>query len=143
MTYVKFFIGFVLLVCVLFFILGLKSQKGSAKGLVDGKLAPCPSAPNCASSEDGTQPEKQVAPLDGSMDDAKAAILALGSIITAESEDYVSATFSSSIFKFVDDVELRPTDDGRTHIRSASRVGYSDRGVNKRRVAAIRAKMKT
>jgi len=77
------------------------------------------------------------------MAQAKAALTSLGGTITSESDDYISATFTSSLFKFVDDVELRPGDDGVVHIRSASRVGYSDRGANKKRIAAIRSKMKS
>jgi len=142
MIYLKFLAGAFLLICVMFFLLGLKSQRGIAKGLIDGKLADCPSSPNCACSEVGIQPERATDPLKGSMDDAKTAILALGGVITAESEEYVSATFMSKIFKFVDDVELRPDAEGNVHIRSASRVGYSDRGANQKRVSAIRAKMK-
>ena len=118
MTFVKFFIGLILLVSIMFFLLGLKSQKGSAIGLVDGKLADCPSSPNCACSEEGIQPERSVNPLQGSMADAKDAIRELGGVITSESDEYVSATFMSKIYKFVDDVELRPGSDGQIHIRS-------------------------
>lgn len=141
MTYLKFIIGVVVAVCVLFFLLGLKSQRGIAKGLMSGKLADCPSSPNCACSEADVQPERSVEPLDGSLTQAKAAIISLGGVITAESDEYVSATFMSKIFKFVDDVELRPGPDGKVHIRSASRVGYSDRGANQKRVSAIRERM--
>lgn len=125
----------------MFFFLGMKSQKGSAPGLVDGRLADCPSSPNCASSEDNAPSGKKVDPLPGSMEQAKDAITALGGSITSDSSDYLAATFTSKIFKFVDDVELRPAADGSVHIRSASRVGYSDRGANKNRIAAIRAQM--
>lgn len=141
MKIIKILIVLILLVCVVFFFLGMKSQKGSAIGLVDGQLAPCPSSPNCVSSEAGTVEKKGVAPLEGSMEAAKSAIIALGGKITLESASYLSATFSSSLFRFVDDVELRASGDGKIHIRSASRVGYSDRGENKKRVEAIRAKM--
>lgn len=143
MTFVKILIGLILLGVVMFFFLGMQSKKGSAKGLVDGQLAPCSSAPNCASSEVGTPEAKMVDPLSGTMEDAKAAIVALGGEITSESDEYVSAVFTSQIFRFVDDVELRLADNGKVHIRSASRVGYSDRGVNKKRVSAIRSKMNT
>ncbi len=125
-------------VCVMFFLLGLKSQKGSAPGLKNGRLAPCSSKPNCVSSEEGTQPEKKVKPLGASLEQAKAAVIASGGTITSESDNYISATFMSKIYKFVDDVELRDSGDGNVQIRSGSRVGYSDRGVNRRRVEAIR-----
>jgi len=137
----KILIVLFLLGCVAFFFLGLKSKSGSALGLVDGRLADCPSSPNCASSENDAPEQKKVKPLSGSLEKAKSAITALGGTITADSENYVSATFTSAIFRFVDDVELRPGPEGTVHIRSASRVGYSDRGANKKRIAAIRAQM--
>jgi len=138
MTVSDVLLALVVLVSITFFLLGLKSQKGSAKGVKDGKLAPCSSAPNAVCSEADTQPEKEVATLQTSMAKAKAAVIATGGTITAETDSYVSATYMSRLFKFVDDVELR-ADGDIVHIRSASRVGYSDRGVNRKRVEAIRA----
>lgn len=124
---------------VVFFLLGLKSQKGSAPGLKDGRLSPCPSKPNCVCSEEGTQPEKTAAPFEATLPEAKAAIIATGGTITSETDSYISATYMSKIYKFVDDVELRLASGGKVHVRSASRVGYSDRGANRKRVEAIRA----
>lgn len=141
MKFLKILIVLIILGVVMFFILGLMSQRGQAKGLVDGRLAACPSSPNCASSENDTPDNKKVAPLEGSMSAARDAIVAIGGVITSESDQYISAEFKSKVFGFVDDVELRPGANGTVHIRSASRVGYSDRGVNKQRIAAIRAKM--
>lgn len=119
-------------------IMGLISQKGKAKGLVNGRLADAGSRPNCVCSEPDTQPERAVAPLDATLEQAKQAVIKTGGTITAETDSYVSATYMSRIFKFVDDVELR-ADGAQTHIRSASRIGYSDAGANAKRVAAIRA----
>ena len=136
MKFVFIVIGLIL---ALFFLLGLKSQKGKAKGLIAGHLAPPSPAPNCVSSEVDVQPEKKVAPLNGSLNQIKAAITATGGTITSETESYLSATYMSKIFKFVDDVEIRHEKEDIWHIRSASRVGYSDRGVNRKRVEAIRA----
>lgn len=138
----KFVLGAIGVIVVVFFLLGLKSQKGKAKGLVNGHLAPPSSAPNCVSSEIDVQPEKKVAPLNGSLEAIKAAIIATGGTITSETKSYVSATYMSNIFKFVDDVEIRHDKENIWHIRSASRVGYSDRGVNRKRVEAIRAEIK-
>ncbi|MDQ6965890.1 MAG: DUF1499 domain-containing protein, partial [Mariprofundaceae bacterium] len=54
-------------------------------------------------------------------------------------DDYLHATFTSRLFRFVDDVELhRDAASGVVHIRSASRVGHSDFGVNRKRVEVIR-----
>lgn len=137
----KFFICAALAICVLFFLMGLKSQKGKAKGLTTGHLAEPGSAPNCVSSEIDVQPEKKVAPLNGSLAAIKTAITATGGTITSETDSYLSATYMSKLFKFVDDVEVRHDKDNIWHIRSASRVGYSDRGVNRKRVEAIREKL--
>ena len=135
----KYFLIAIGAIVVTFFLLGLKSQKGKAPGLVDGHLAPPSSAPNCVSSEVDVQPEKKVAPLNGSLDQIKAAIIATGGTITSETDSYLSATYMSKLFKFVDDVEIRHEKEDIWHIRSASRVGFSDRGVNRRRVEEIRA----
>ena len=137
----KFVISVIVLICVLFFLMGLKSQKGKAKGLISGHLAEPGSAPNSVSSEIDVQPEKKVAQLHGTLSGIKMAITATGGTITSETDSYLSATYMSKIFKFVDDVEIRHDKDNIWHIRSASRVGYSDRGVNKKRVEAIRSKL--
>lgn len=136
------FIGILGVVLVLFYILGKKSQSGSAPGLIDGRLAPCSSKPNCVSSEDGTPEGKQVPPFRGiSKSRLKTAIQERGGKITHEDERYLAAKFTSKLYKFVDDLELR-FDGDITHIRSASRVGYSDRGVNRARVNALHSLLK-
>lgn len=124
---------------MLFYLMAKKSQAGSAPGLVDGKLAPLPAKPNCVSSEAGTDEKKRVAPIeDTSLKAMSAAIMDTGGLITDTTQSYLRAEYRTSLYKFVDDVEVRM--DGKTaHIRSASRVGYSDRGVNRKRVEAIRA----
>jgi len=142
MTILKIIVGFILLVCVLFFVLGLKSQKGIAPGLSNGQLVDCGSKPNCVSSEDNAQDSKKIEALKATLAQAKAAIIATGGTITSETDSYVSATYMSKIFKFVDDVEIRDGGNGVVHIRSGSRVGYSDRGANRKRVDAIRAALK-
>lgn len=108
------------------------------KGIINGRLAPMVSKPNCVSSEADTPAKKSVAPFEGvTLAAVKAAIHATGGTIHTARADYLAATYTSKLMKFVDDVEVRM--DGTTaHIRSASRLGYSDRGVNRQRVEAIR-----
>lgn len=118
-------------------ILSLLSQRGKAKGLVDGRLAPLSSKPNCVSSEEGTEDHKMVKALPTDKDGLKAAIEATGGVITAETDDYISSTYTSGLMRFVDDVEFR-RDGDVWHVRSASRVGHSDMGANRKRVSAIR-----
>lgn len=65
--------------------------------------------------------------------------------ITTVQQDYIRAEVSSAIFHFVDDIEFYFTVDPLSekaliHIRSASRIGYSDFGVNRKRVERIRGK---
>lgn len=57
----------------------------------------------------------------------------------ASGKDFIRAEFVSAIFRFVDDVEFYLDDRNKViHVKSASRVGYSDLGVNRRRVENIR-----
>ena len=122
-----------------FFAMGQMSQSGSAPGLVDGRLAPCPSSPNCVSSEEGADPEKSVEVLPADAWDQLPELLrSMGGSVTTSEDDYLAVEFKSATFGFVDDVEFRRGEDA-VHIRSASRVGYSDAGVNAQRVAEIRA----
>jgi uncharacterized protein (DUF1499 family) len=59
--------------------------------------------------------------------------------IVKETEDYLHAECRSALFRFVDDLELqlRPSE-SIIAVRSASRLGYSDLGVNRRRVEGLR-----
>ncbi|MEP7328172.1 MAG: DUF1499 domain-containing protein [Betaproteobacteria bacterium] len=114
-------------------------------GVRDGRLAPCPDKPNCVSSQ-ATDAGHVVAPLAYS-GSAVAAMKALVTIVTATPgatiivarDDYLQATFATSLMGFVDDVEfyIEPTRKV-INVRSASRLGTSDLGVNRKRVEALR-----
>ena len=119
------------------------SQMPTAGQLVHGKLQPCPDSPNCVSSEtnndDNIAPIIYTTPSADAWQNIKICIIELGGEIVVEKPFYLWATFSSKVFRFVDDVELRlETAQNTIHIRSASRVGYSDFGVNNKRVEEIR-----
>lgn len=132
-------------VIVLFFILGVLSKSGKATGLVDGRLANCPDKPNCVCSEQqedtGHYVEALMIPDDKAADTLpvlKNVILEMGGTIEAESDHYLAATFSSAIFGFVDDLEIRIDSIQKViHIRSASRVGHGDMGVNRKRAVLL------
>lgn len=127
-----------LIIPVAMILLSLLSRRGHAIGLVDDRLAPLPSKPNCVSSESGTPAAKQVEPLQTDKAGLLAAIAATGGEIVSDQNDYIATTYTSGLMRFVDDVEFRR--DGTVwHVRSASRVGHSDMGANRKRVAAIRA----
>ena len=119
-------------------VLALISQRGRARGLVNGRLAPVGPKPNVVSSEPDTPPDVQVAPLRATLAEAKAAVERMGGTVIEETDEYVAATFQSRFFRFIDDVELRDAGDGVVHVRSSSRVGHSDMGVNRKRVEALR-----
>ena len=60
-------------------------------------------------------------------------------ILVKNEADYIQAEFRSLMFGFVDDVEFYfPPDEKIIHVRSASRTGYYDFGVNRRRVERLR-----
>jgi len=125
--------------------LGHSSESGQPPGLVSGALAPCPDKPNCVSSEAGEDAAHQIAPLDYSGTDTGEAwakiqqvIEELGGEVRTADDAYLAATFTSSLFRFIDDVECRlDASQNQIQIRSASRVGYSDLGVNRKRVEEI------
>ncbi|WP_299262699.1 DUF1499 domain-containing protein [uncultured Psychrosphaera sp.] len=137
-------VSLIVIVVVMFLVLGQMSKTGGALGLQDGKLAKCSSKPNCASSEYIEDVEHFVAGLDIAMPHSipkiESVITEMGGVIVNKNDDYVSATFTSATFGFVDDFEVRvDVEQKRLHFRSASRVGYSDRGVNKKRVELFKS----
>jgi uncharacterized protein (DUF1499 family) len=133
-------------VMVLFTVLSMSSTPPTTLGLHSGRLAPCPATPNCVSSL-ADQADQKVAPfgLDRPVAEAKSVVkAALAALprtrLVREDDNYLHFEFRSLIFRFVDDVEFHFDQAGRAiHIRSASRVGHSDFGVNRRRVETIRA----
>ena len=130
---------------------GFKSLFGGSRpntiGIKDGRLATCPSSPNCVVSQGETDAEHAIAPLTFS-GDASTAIESLrqvvaaqpGSEIIEQTEIYLYAEFNSRLMGFVDDVEFYfdPTAPGTIHVRSAARLGQSDLGVNRKRIETIR-----
>ncbi len=130
------------------FILTACSTDQSIKtGATSDRLSPCPKSPNCVSSlsEDISH---QVEPLtyNATLGEARAKLISViksmkrSEIVTAES-NYLHATFKSFLFRFVDDVEFSFDDDRKIiDVRAASRTGYSDFGVNRKRVEEIRTR---
>ena len=67
-------------------------------------------------------------------------VTASGGQVLQQTPDYLHATFESTFFRFVDDFEARlDPETGSIHVRSASRVGQNDRGVNRERVDKLRS----
>jgi len=127
-------------------VLGCRMNRPPVLGPVAGKLLPCPGSPNCVGSQD-PDPDHLIAPLsvrgpvEETMAKLKAAVLAEPRTrVTEEREGYLRAESTSLLFRFVDDVEFLYDGPARVvHVRSASRVGHSDLGVNRRRIEKLRA----
>lgn len=108
-------------------------------------LKECPSSPNCVSST--TSSEKhfmEAMSYSGDMKEAKTILMKVIDeesrvTITKNDNNYIHTEFKIAIFGFVDDVEFLFDDtQKKIHFRSASRVGYSDLGVNKKRMIRIK-----
>ncbi|MDI6747693.1 MAG: DUF1499 domain-containing protein [Rhodocyclaceae bacterium] len=117
-------------------------------GVAAGTFKACPSSPNCVSS-DAPDSAHQVAPLLLAAAPAtgwpavRAVVAGLPRTqIVTETADYLHAECRSAVLGFVDDLELhlRP-DAGIIAVRSASRLGRSDFGVNRDRVEDLRARL--
>ena len=109
-------------------------------------LRQCPDKPNCVSTQ-ATDDRHTIAPLHyrKSRTDAKEALKALIATLSRtklveEDETYLHYEFTSLLLRFVDDVEFVFDEPTKTlHFRSASRIGYSDLGVNRKRMEQVRA----
>lgn len=119
-------------------------------GVKEGKLAKCPQTPNCVSSQSKDVTHK-VDPLRYESSQ-KEALNKLKTIIeeteNAEmidvTDNYLYAQYTSRIMGFVDDVEFYfDSQNPVIHVRSASRLGESDLGVNRRRIESIREQFST
>lgn len=108
-------------------------------------LDPCPSSPNCVSSladaDDRTHHIDALAINHSAsevLDAVEAAVIAEGGEVAERAASTLDAIFVSRIFRFKDDVSFLVDDaDRRLHARSASRVGHSDLGANRKRVNAL------
>jgi len=134
------------LICLLY---SCQSKRPTNLGLVDstaGKtLQKCPDTPNCLSSHFPNDKEHHTDPIAYKMEKEQAKTLIKGILkktpsaeIVNEEQDYIYAEYTSSIFKFVDDVEFDFSQDNVIHLRSASRLGKKDFGVNAKRIEEIK-----
>ena len=124
-------------------LLNFTGKKPDNLGVKEGKLAPCPGTPNCVSSQ-SEQPQFQIEPLPPvAIAEVKKVVEGMeGTTIVEETDNYLYAEFQSKLMGFVDDVEFYlDNNENVLHVRSASRLGRSDLGVNRQRVEAIRGKL--
>ena len=110
-------------------------------GIRGGTLARCKRSPNCVSSQvDPSDYAHYIPPiaLRGEFSRVRSAVESMaGATVIEEKSDYLYAEFRSRLLGFVDDFELQ-LKDGVVHVRSASRLGRRDFGVNRKRVEALR-----
>jgi len=134
-----------LLGLIVYIAMAVMSQKMPDNlGLKDGLLTPCPDSPNCVCSElhTTTDAEHFIEAIQGdksTWDKLKSVLTQQGGEIVQADDNYMHATFRSPVFQYVDDVELRLDESSNTiHIRSASRMGRKDFGVNRARIQALK-----
>jgi uncharacterized protein (DUF1499 family) len=123
-------------------------------GVHDGRLKAPSTTPNSVSSQAVLYPdhprsrEAQIAPLayegDGAAAMARLAALVQateGATLVERRADYLYATYTTPLMRFVDDVEFWLDPAAHViHVRSASRIGHGDRGLNRARIEALRAR---
>ena len=114
-------------------------------GIDNGKLAACPNKPNCVCSQD-TRPSHKIEPLAASainMENVKATVSSMqGTKIIFSDSHYLHAECKSKILGFIDDLEIFWDEEGKVfHVRSASRLGYSDLGANRKRIENLRKRL--
>ena len=112
-------------------------------GVSNGRFAACRRSPNCVSSQaDPSDAEHYIAPLKGTMEAVRRAVASMPrTTVITDKENYLYAEFRSKLLGYVDDVEFFH-DGAVIHVRSASRLGRRDFGVNRRRVEDLRALLK-
>ena len=111
------------------------------------ELPGCPVSPNCVCSQNSDD-DHTITPIQvvGSAADSwkiiKGSIEDEGGKLVSEQDDrYARFEFRSLIFRYVDDLEILLNEAaGTIEIRSASRSGHSDLGMNRKRVESIRLK---
>ncbi len=133
-----------ILVVLVLLLSACSGTKPTDIGLSANSLTECPSSPNCVSTQTKSAKHK-MDPISftGSVVDANAKIVKILNAkervtITENSGGYIHSEFKSKLMKYVDDVEFYFDEVNKLiHFRSASRKGYSDLGVNKKRMEEI------
>jgi uncharacterized protein (DUF1499 family) len=129
----------------------LAGRRPQNLGLTNGRLAPPKRTPNCVSSQaDPADAEHYIAPIAFKADTQQAMTAARRAIesmerstIVSEAPGYLHAEFRSKLLGYVDDLEFAfDAAAGVLHVRSASRLGRKDFGVNRKRVEALRGKLR-
>jgi uncharacterized protein (DUF1499 family) len=151
----RIFLGIIILLAVLFIVARVLITRQVALtklGVTNGQLLACPDSPNCVSSQAPENDAEHFMPAIAYTGDLSfmmsqilkvLAVTPRAKFINQES-NYLHLEFRSQAFGFVDDVEFLLDDTAKLiHFRSASRMGKSDLGVNRKRMAELSEKLKT
>jgi uncharacterized protein (DUF1499 family) len=130
-------------------IVPLISKTPENLGIKDGRLAPCKKTPNCVSTQaDPLDKQHFIPPIryETTKTEARQKIIkALQNIggktkIITQKPDYIHAENRSPTMGYIDDIEIYFEEHSKKiHIRSASRLGYSDFGMNRKRIQQIQS----
>ena len=126
---------------------GCSAPRPDNLGLKNNLLLSCPKSPNCVLSQ-ASNPKHQIHPIHytSSVEIAKEKLIKViqsmdGTRIITQDEVYWHVEFTTRWLRFIDDVEFYfPESEALIHLRSASRSGYWDLGVNRKRVEEIRSR---
>ena len=126
---------------------GCSAPRPDNLGLKNNLLLSCPKSPNCVLSQ-ASDPKHQIHPIHytSSVEIAKEKLIKViqsmdGTRIITQDEVYWHVEFTARWLRFIDDVEFYfPESEVLIHLRSASRSGYWDLGVNRKRVEEIRSR---
>ncbi|OQY41460.1 MAG: hypothetical protein B6227_05025 [Fusobacteriia bacterium 4572_74] len=138
-----------ILILSLLLLVGCTPATKKETGIIQGKFYPCPTSPNCVSSmviEKNSHYIKPIVYNNITRNLAKEKIIVIlekskNTTIIEYNDEYIHAEVRSAFFKFIDDIEFYfPKDKNIIHVRSLARTGYSDFGVNRKRMEKIRVK---
>ena len=126
---------------------GCSGARPDNLGLKNNLLLSCPKSPNCVLSQ-VSDPKHQIHPIHytSSVEIAKERLnqvimSMVDTRIITQTGDYWHVEFTTRWLRFIDDVEFYfPESEALVHLRSASRTGYWDLGVNRKRVEGIRSR---
>lgn len=132
--------------------LGKQSQDMPPQGgLENGVLKGCDEPMHCVSSSAPGDSEAHFPPLsrgeeplDAYLDRIAKTVRAMGGEVKEQTDTYLRAEFTSRVMGFVDDFEAAGSPASPTvQVRSESRVGKSDMGVNRKRLETLKNRLST
>jgi uncharacterized protein (DUF1499 family) len=132
------------------FLIDCSGKRPENLGIKDQKLTPCPETPNCVTSfvdSSDTIHYISAIPYSASLDSEKDKIKKIcanlpRTNLVKETNNYLYYEFTSFLMRYVDDVEFYLDEKSKLiHVRSASRIGKGDMGVNRKRIEAIRKEL--